>query len=64
MPQAALSPPLLAHRLAEVLADTAQLRLVAAQARSFACLDAAQRLATLVIAAAPSAHAMWTERAA
>jgi UDP-N-acetylglucosamine--N-acetylmuramyl-(pentapeptide) pyrophosphoryl-undecaprenol N-acetylglucosamine transferase len=64
MPQTALSPPLLAHRLAEVLGDTAQLRLAAAQARGFACLDAAKRLATLVIAAAPSAHAMWTERAA
>jgi UDP-N-acetylglucosamine--N-acetylmuramyl-(pentapeptide) pyrophosphoryl-undecaprenol N-acetylglucosamine transferase len=64
MPQTALNPPLLAHRLTELLVDAAMLRLAARQARSFACLDAAQRLASLAIATAPAAHSIRMERAA
>jgi UDP-N-acetylglucosamine--N-acetylmuramyl-(pentapeptide) pyrophosphoryl-undecaprenol N-acetylglucosamine transferase len=61
MPQTALNPPLLAHRLTELLNDVSALRHASAQARSFARPDAAQRLAALVIAAAPAAHAMRVE---
>lgn len=53
LPQAALSPPMLANVLAERLADAAGLGLAAAQARRFAIDDAAERLAALVLDLVP-----------
>ena len=64
LPQSSLSPPMLANRLAELLADPAALRYAARQARSFARDDAAERLAAVVVAAAPGAHALLAEVAA
>ena len=53
IPQAALSVPILAERLAGLFADPAGLALAAARARGFASGDAADRLAALVLALAP-----------
>lgn len=58
VPQSALSPPMLAHRLSELLANPAGLRHAAAQARAFGRDDAADRLAALVLDTAPAAYAM------
>lgn len=54
IPQSALSPPMLAHVLAERLADVAGLALAAERARGFARDDAAERLASLVLDLLPS----------
>ncbi len=48
-PQAGLSAPMLSEILAERLADAAGLAGAAAQARRFACDDAAERLAAIVL---------------
>jgi UDP-N-acetylglucosamine--N-acetylmuramyl-(pentapeptide) pyrophosphoryl-undecaprenol N-acetylglucosamine transferase len=53
MPQSALSAPMLTNRLAERLADGAGLANAAAQARRFACDDAAERLTAIVLALVP-----------
>ncbi len=50
IPQSGLSAPMLTNILAERLADAAGLAQAAAQARRFACDDAAERLAALVLA--------------
>lgn len=60
LPQANLTPPLLAERLAGLFGDAAALQLAAASARSFSRDDAAGRLAALVLAAG----ALVAERAA
>jgi UDP-N-acetylglucosamine--N-acetylmuramyl-(pentapeptide) pyrophosphoryl-undecaprenol N-acetylglucosamine transferase len=53
MPQSALSAPMLTNRLTERLADGAGLAHAAAQARRFACDDAAERLTAIVLALVP-----------
>jgi UDP-N-acetylglucosamine--N-acetylmuramyl-(pentapeptide) pyrophosphoryl-undecaprenol N-acetylglucosamine transferase len=53
IPQTALSAPMLTNLLVERLADAAGLALAAAQARRFACADAAERLAALVLGLLP-----------
>ncbi len=53
VPQSALSAPMLTKILAERLADAAGLAHAAAQARSFACDDAAERLTAIVLALVP-----------
>jgi UDP-N-acetylglucosamine--N-acetylmuramyl-(pentapeptide) pyrophosphoryl-undecaprenol N-acetylglucosamine transferase len=54
IPQSGLSAPMLTKILAERLADAAGLAHAAAQARSFACDDAAERLAAIVLALVPA----------
>jgi UDP-N-acetylglucosamine--N-acetylmuramyl-(pentapeptide) pyrophosphoryl-undecaprenol N-acetylglucosamine transferase len=55
MPQAALSAAALTQVLSERLADPAGLALAAAQARRFACVDAAERLMAAVLDLLPPA---------
>jgi len=64
VPQASLSAPMLANRLAELLTDAAALRHAAAQARRFARDDAAERLADLVLKTAPNGRTLTAGRAA
>ena len=64
MPQSALTPPLLAERLSELLRDGAKLSHAAAQARRFGRDDAAQRLAALAIGLAPLVGGAKKRRAA
>src|SRR5204863_8596266 len=60
LPQADLTPALLADRFATLFQDAAALRLAAAAARAFARDDAAERLSALVL----SAGTPMAERAA
>jgi UDP-N-acetylglucosamine--N-acetylmuramyl-(pentapeptide) pyrophosphoryl-undecaprenol N-acetylglucosamine transferase len=64
LPQSSLSPAMLTNRLAELLADAALLRHAASQARRFACDDAAERLAAVVLGLVPGTGRGGTERAA
>lgn len=53
LPQSQLTAPMLTKILSERIADAAGLAAAAAQARSFACDDAAERLAAIVVALVP-----------
>ncbi len=58
VPQSVLSAPVLTNLLTERLADSAGLALAAAQARSFALDDAAERLAATILALLPGMPGM------